>query len=243
MSHATRARARSVLAGLLLTVVALAGCGADDAESPGGQPSSPDVTDEGATAAQVPAEATTGTVTVTADSVIVGDPDAAERVHVYQDLNCPHCRVLHELMADDAAAWAAGTDVAVEYTVVDYLGPRTTHQFSTRGANLLALVADVDPQAWPAVLDALLAMQPATTTEEITTEQLVEAARGAGATLDDEHVLAQEQLAYTAWVETATAQAAAAGVNYIPQVWIDGELVGGDSHEETVELVRQAVAD
>ena len=133
--------------------------------------------------------------------------------------------------------------VAVEVTVVDYLGPRTTHAFSTRGANLLALVADVDPEAWPAVQDALLAMQPSSTTEEVTTEQLIEAARGAGAELDEDDVAAQEGLAYAQWVDAATAGAAAAGVSYIPQVWIDGELVGGESHDETLELVRQAVSD
>src|SRR5690625_7136497 len=70
---------------------------------------------------RVPAEGTTGSVTVTDDSVILGDPDAPERVHIYQDLNCPHCQVLHGLMAEDVANWAQGDSVAVEVTVVDYL--------------------------------------------------------------------------------------------------------------------------
>ncbi len=238
----TSSLARAVVAGLAVSVLALAGCGS--AEEPAEPTPQPAQTQSTPTAEQrAPAEGTTGTVTVTDSSVVLGDPDAPERVHIYQDLNCPHCQVLHGVMAEDVAEWAQGGEVAVEITVVDYLGPRTTHAFSTRGANLLALVADVDPEAWPAVQDALLAMQPSTTTEEVTTEDLVETVRTAGAELDDDDIAAQEGLAYTAWVDAATAAAAAAGVNYIPQVWVDGELVGGESHDETAELVRQAVTD
>lgn len=236
-------RVRAAITALALSALALTGCaGSDEPAEPSPQ-QSPTASSAPSAKQRTPAEGTTGTVTVTDDSVILGDPDAPERVHIYQDLNCPHCQVLHGLMAEDVANWAQGDSVAVEVTVVDYLGPRTTHAFSTRGANLLALVADVDPEAWPAVQDALLAMQPSSTTEEVTTEQLIEAARGAGAELDEDDVAAQEGLAYAQWVDAATAGAAAAGVNYIPQVWIDGELVGGESHDETLELVRQAVSD
>jgi len=233
-------RPRTGLVAAAVAALLLAGCGA--AEDSPQEPTSTGTT-AAATAQRTPATGTTGDVTVTESSVILGDPDAPERVHVYQDLNCPHCQQLHGLMAGDVAQWAQGSDVAVEVTVVDYLGPRTTHAFSTRGANLLALVADVDPEAWPAVQDALLDMQPSTTTEEITDEQLVAAAREAGADLDDADVAALESLAYSDWVDAATAQAAAAGVNYIPQVWVDGELVGGETHEQTLELVREAVTD
>jgi len=235
---ATLRRPCPVLAAVAAAALLLAGCGST--EDPELQP-----TGEGATTAaeqRTPATGTTGAVTVTESSVVLGDPDAPERVHIYQDLNCPHCRQLHGIMHDDVAGWAVGADVAVEVTVVDYLGPRTTHAFSTRGANLLALVADVDPAAWPAVQDALLDMQPSSTTEEVTDEQLVAAAREAGADLADADLAAVEQLAYADWVEGVTAQAASAGVSYIPQVWVDGELVGGETHEETAELVRRAVS-
>lgn len=230
-------RARPVLAAVALAAAVLAGCGTA-AEDPAPATSEDATTPEGQ---RSPATGTTGQVTVTETSVILGDPDAAQRVHVYQDLSCPHCRQLHAVMATDVADWAAGADVAVEFTVVDYLGPRTTHAFSTRGANLLALVADVDPEAWPAVQEALLEMQPTSTTVEVSDEQLVTVAREAGAELDDHDLAAVEHLAYADWVAAATERAAAAGISYIPQVWIGGELVEGASHEETAELVRQAV--
>ena len=222
---------------VLAAAALLAGCGTAEDPEPAGRATT-------AVAEQrTPATGTTGRVTVTEASVILGDPAAPERVHVYQDLNCPHCQELHGLMGADVATWAEGGDVAVEVTVVDYLGPRTTHAFSTRGANLLALVADVDPEAWPAVQQALLDMQPTSTTAEVTDEQLLTAARDAGADLGDEDVAAVSGLAYADWVAAATADAAAAGVSYIPQVWVDGELVAGETHDQTVELLRQAVTD
>lgn len=178
-------------------------------------------------------------VTLTETSVVLGNPDAEQRVHVYQDLNCPHCQVLHGLMGPDVERWSAGEDVAVEVTVVDYLGPRTSHGFSTRGAQLLALVAEADPAAWPAVQDALLERQPPTTTAEVTDEDLLAAAAGA----DIGEVDAADLAEYGPFVARATAEAAAAGVNFIPQVFVDGELVGGSSHEETVELVRAALGE
>lgn len=204
----------------------VAACGSGEPPDPGATGSA----DTGAGAVQV---------TLTETSVVLGNPDAEQRVHVYQDLNCPHCQVLHGLMGPDVERWSTGEDVAVEVTVVDYLGPRTSHGFSTRGGQLLALVADVDPAAWPAVQDALLAAQPPTTTTEVTDEDLLAAAADA----DVGEVTATDLEEYGPFVARATAEAAAAGVDFIPQVFVDGELVGGSSHEETVELVRAALGE
>lgn len=228
--------------GVALALGLLVACGS-------AEPAGPD-TDGPATSAtasttpeesRAPAPRTVGRVTVGASSVVLGSPEATQRVHIYQDLTCPHCQELHDVMADDVRQWAAGDDVAVEYTVVDYLGPRTTHGFSTRGAGLLALVADVDPAAWPAVQEALFAIQPSATTEEIGDDVLLGAARDAGADIGE--VDEGDIASYRPWVEETTAQAAAAGVNFIPQVFVGGELVGGETHEETAALVRAAVGD
>lgn len=201
-----------------------------------------DPSGEGAAMEQrTPAPGTTGNVTVTDDSVIIGNPDAAMTLTVYFDLQCPHCLDLHGFMAEDTAKWAAGDQVAVEYVAVNYLGPRTTHNFSGRGANLLALVADVNPEAWPAVLDQLFLIKPAATTDTVTDAQLVAAAEAGGVTLSAEDIAALEDMAYEAWVAGATADAAAAGVNFIPQVWMDGAMLPGATSEEMAESARQAV--
>ncbi|MDO5494586.1 MAG: thioredoxin domain-containing protein [bacterium] len=180
-------------------------------------------------------------LTVDGTAVIVGNPDAEERIEIYMDFFCPHCVQLHALMHNDVGLWTGGDDVAVAYHVVDYLGPRTTHIYSARAANLLAYVADTDPASYLAVMDALLENKPETTTEEVTDEQLLELAREAGATLGDDAATALAELSYYRWVEQSTQDAAAAGITGIPQVWVDGARVAGEEHEQTAELVRQAV--
>lgn len=255
-------RAPLAVLGALALAAGLAACGSSGAEDPTTAPVAPTTEEAAPTSAAspsaigvdeteaapaveqlTPAAGTTGSVTVTDDSVILGNPDAPDKATIYFDLMCPHCQVLHGVMAADVDGWIAGTDVAVEYVAVNYLGPRTTHDFSGRGANLLALVADKYPEQWKSVLDALFAMQPGTTTDVITDEDLTAAAATGGVTLTDEDLAAVTGMAYSDWVETATADAAAAGVNFIPQVWIDGALVGGETHEETAQMVRDALAN
>lgn len=233
----TSRRARPLAVSALAMSLLLTGCSSDEQPRPSAVASA-----DQTVAQQTPTAATTGAVTVTSTSVVLGDPDAPERVVVYSDLSCPHCKVLHGLMADDIDRWAAGSDVAVELVTVDYLSPRTTHEFSLLGANLLALVAEDSPEAWPAVQAALYDLQPGSTTDAaLSVEDLVAVAEDAGATLEDDAADRLAQLAYSGWVESVTGSAAAAGVTSIPQVFVDGAQVSGESHEETAALVRAAV--
>src|SRR5690625_2801608 len=112
---------RAAIAALALSALALTGCASSDEPAEPSPQQATTASSAPSAEQRVPAEGTTGIVTVTDDSVILGDPDAPERVHIYQDLNCPHCQVLHGLMAEDVANWAQGDSVAVEGTVVDYL--------------------------------------------------------------------------------------------------------------------------
>ncbi len=250
MTPRARRLRRFVAVPAVLALGLLAACGEDPAApAPGTATSASEGATAGATspaAARAPQERTTGNVTVTATSVIVGDPDAPERVVVYEDLNCPYCRALHEAMDTDAdvVAWAGGGDVAVEHVVVDYLGPRTTHKFSTRGAALLAVVADADPEAWPAVLTALYEARPEAGTDAgPSDDELLALAREAGADLDDADAAAVREQAFGGWVEEVTAYAAAEGVSYIPQVYVDDELVEGETEADVLTAVKARVTD
>lgn len=242
-------RTRAVAVSVLALGAVLAGCGTgepDDSISPSASsgPLSSTVSPSAGADDRAPRGGTTGSVTVTATSVVLGDVEAPRRVLVYSDLACPHCQVLHTIMASDVERWSAGSDVAVELVTVDYLSPRTTHQFSTRGANLLALVADESPAAWPAVLSALFEAQPTSTTDDaLSTDDLLTLADGAGATLGAGAADAVEQLAFSGWVDGVTAEAATAGVRSIPRVLVDGTEVAGSTHEETARMVREALGE
>ena len=244
-SHRAR-RPLTLVASALTVALLAAGCsGGSSSPTPSGTATaSASATATPSADQRTPATGTTGTVTVTDTGVVLGDPEAPERVVIYSDLACSHCKTLNGFMEADVARWSEGTDVAVEIVMVDFLGPRTAHDISMRGANLLALVADESPEAWPAVKHALYAVQPTdASADPMTAQELVDLATEAGATLGDDAVETLDSLAYSAWVQSTTEKVAESGITAIPQVCVDNELVSGSTHEETAAAVRTAVGE
>lgn len=184
-----------------------------------------------------------GDVTVTETSVIVGDADAP-RVVIYEDLLCPFCRALDLETEEQVSEWVDAGELSVEYIIVDYLGVRSTNHYSLRAANLLAYVADVSPEAWFDVKIALYEAQPAARGEEgPTDEDLIDIAREHGVEVDAEGEERIKGLAYRAWVDQATARAAATGVGGIPTVFINGEIVEEASEPGVfLDLVEQYIS-
>ena len=175
-------------------------------------------------------------VTIAGESVVLGDPTAATRVLVYQDLACPHCKSLHDVIGDDVLTWAAGDSVAVEIVTVDYLG-RGPADFSTEAANLLATVAAHDPASWLEVQEAIFAAQA----DAPSGAALAQIAVDAGADLDDAALGDFDAQAYDAFVDAATAAAMAAGIDGIPQVFVDRAPVRGADYAAWGEAIRAAV--
>lgn len=164
-------------------------------------------------------------VTVTETGFVLGDEAAKNNVTIYQDFNCPHCVNLHAAMDEEGsvAEWLEdGASVTV--VPVNYLGPRTTHNFSGRAANALAMVANNYPESFLAAQAELYKIRPEKTTSELDDAALEEALLAAGIELTDADKTAIEKLKYKDWVDAATAAAAEKGVNYIPQVWVNDEL-------------------
>lgn len=208
-------------------------------DTPSDTPS--DDTGSGGTTTGLPDEVTVTTtegvpLTVTGSSVILGEKTAPTRVLVYQDLACPHCNTLHGVLGGDLVTWAGGSDVAIEIITVDFLG-QSSRDFSTMAANLLATVAAHDPASWIVVQDAIFAAQA----DKPSADELAQIATGAGADLDDAALAAFSGQAYDAFVDAATGAAFAAGIQSIPQVFVDGEPVRGDTYEAWGQAVRDAV--
>lgn len=164
-------------------------------------------------------------VAVTDTGFVLGDEAAENNVTIYQDFNCPHCVNLHAAM-DEEGSMATWLEEGASVTVVpvNYLGPRTTHNFSGRAANALAMVANNYPESFLAAQAELYKIRPEKTTSELGDAALEEALVAAGIELTDADKTAIEKLEYKDWVDAATAAAAEKGVNYIPQVWVNDEL-------------------
>lgn len=177
-------------------------------------------------------------VTVTSEAIIVGDPEATNIVKIYEDFNCPHCVELHKVLSEDGSIdrWIE-EGAAVEIIPVNYLGPRTTHDFSGRAAAALNLVATKYPDKLGDAQAALFNIRPETTTTELSDSDIMDALEKAGVELTAADGAALAGGEHADWVNGVTESAAKAGVNYIPQVWVNDELIEKDTPEEVVDAV------
>jgi len=135
------------------------------------------------TEAPVPSTADdTGGIPVSAAGVgTVGDGDVV--VDVYFDVICPFCGLLDQINGPDLAELIAGGGVTVVYhpvAILDSYSEGTA--YSTRAANALAVVADKDPEHFPAFASALLSegIQPEEGTPGLSDQQIAEVAQGVG---------------------------------------------------------------
>ncbi|SDC56578.1 Protein-disulfide isomerase [Sanguibacter gelidistatuariae] len=175
-------------------------------------------------------------LTITGESIILGEVTAPTRVLIYQDMACPHCNSLHGVLGGDLVTWASGGDVAIEIVTVDFLG-QSSKDFSTAAANLLATVAAHDPASWIVVQDAIFEAQA----DAPSPTELAQFALDAGSHLDDAALAAYTARAYDPFVDAATDAAFASGIQSVPQVFVDGVPVRGDSYEAWGQAVRDAV--
>ena len=79
---------------------------------------------------------------------------------VYVDVNCVHCADFEDKYADQIATWLAAGEVQVEYRNVAFLASGSPTNFSSRGANALACVADAAPASYLPFSKALFAHYP-----------------------------------------------------------------------------------
>lgn len=164
-------------AALLITgILALAGCSADDSTAP----NTPGSTESSSATESAPANndvyvlsddidveisEDTGAVFVTnVDSDNPPSVDELHQVHIYQDVQCPHCQGFEASIADDVKRLLESeVPVSFNYTTMFYLGT----EWSLSSANALNAVADNDDidQYYLAAQEALfesLPMEPLT---------------------------------------------------------------------------------
>lgn len=96
----------------------------------------------------------------------------------YVDVNCVHCADFETEYADQISSWLAAGDVKVEYRTVAFLDRGSPTNFSSRGANALACVADAAPASYLTFSKALFAHYPE---GEMKNAELAQMAKDSGA--------------------------------------------------------------
>ncbi|MFC3298314.1 hypothetical protein FJV46_02730 [Arthrobacter agilis] len=141
------------------------------------------------------------------------------QVVAYVDVNCVHCADFEAQHADRIGAWLDAGEITFEYRTVAFLDRASRTDYSSRGANAAACVADSAPGAYLDFNQRLFAHYEQ---GELDDEGLVALADEAGA---GDISACVEDGTYRPFVKYTTAAAQAAAVGGTPTVYVDGALV------------------
>ena len=182
------------------------------------------------------------------------NPAGVAEINVFVDYSCPHCGDFEEVYGEQFRAWVADGTATVEYHPLSFLDPQTAGQrYSTRAANVAACVADIEPDSFFGVNEALLLNQPARSgTVSYSDADLLAIAESAGVSnlAEVESCISDERFA--GWVEEATMRAMGTGpvtvrnseipvVQGTPTVLVNGKSYSGTSAADLAAFMASIV--
>jgi protein-disulfide isomerase len=81
------------------------------------------------------------------------------KIIVYADVICPYCKTFEDQYGDQLETWLKDGDAEVEYRMLGFLDGQSSTNYSSRGANALACVADESPKNYLPYLRSLFNAQ------------------------------------------------------------------------------------
>jgi protein-disulfide isomerase len=85
--------------------------------------------------------------------------DGKPKIIIYADVICPYCKQFEDQYGSQIQTWLKTGDVDVEYRMLGFLDGSSSTNYSSRGANALACVADKSPSTYLKYLRALFNAQ------------------------------------------------------------------------------------
>lgn len=158
--------------------------------------------------------------------------DGPLQVVAYVDVNCVFCADFETRHAERIQGWLDAGDITLEYRTVAYLDRNSSTDFSSRGANAAACVADAAPEAY---LEFTQRVYGHYAEGELDDDGLLGLAEDAGA--GDVRPCVEDGT-FRPWVKYTTEAAKASGIGGTPTVYVDGENV-----ENAVSDFEQVVQD
>ena len=154
---------------------------------------------------------------------------------IYVDVNCVHCADFEGKYADQIATWLAAGDVHVEYRNVAFLDRGSPTNYSSRGANALACVADAAPASYLPFSKALFAHYPQ---GEMNNSALAQLAKDNGADV----ATCIEKGTFRPFVKFADAAARVDAIGGTPSIFIQGKLWDQTANPDFVSFVNEQIA-
>lgn len=163
-----------------------------------------------------------------------GDPI---NITMYVDANCVHCADFEATYGEQIDDWLASGDVNIEYRNVGYLDGGSPTNYSSRGANALACVADVSPTAYMKFVKALWGHYPE---GEMKNSELAQMAIDNGADESVKDCIDSDK--FRPFVKYATTAGQYDGVKGTPSIFIQGKefVLGTDDFPTEVNAAIKA---
>ena len=161
-------------------------------------------------AKKVPANTTAlGGVLLGEDLLPVTSAEAKKgnQIVIYQDYQCPVCKLFKDPNASQIKAWVESGLATVEYHPISFLDGQSLNNYSSRSTNAALCVANSQPDKFYDVNTALYTNQPQENTAGPSDSDLKETLKGAGVVINDEINTCIDQKRYAKYIENRTAEA------------------------------------
>ncbi|MBG6180905.1 DsbA family protein [Arthrobacter sp. CAN_A1] len=137
----------------------------------------------------------------------------------YVDVNCVFCAEFESTHADQIQAWLDDGEITMEHRNVAYLDRNSSTDYSSRGANALACVAEESPEAY---FDFSAGVFANYENGELDNDGLAALASSSGAA-DISTCLSEGT--FRPWVNFTTDAAELDGITGTPTIYVEGEAV------------------
>ncbi|WP_418908360.1 DsbA family protein [Glutamicibacter endophyticus] len=171
--------------------------------------------------------------------LVVGKKGEPVNITMYVDVNCIHCAEFEAKYGEQINNWLADGKVTVEYRNVGFLDRGSPTNYSSRGANALACVADKSPESYTKFVSAIWGHY---SQGEMKNSELIKMAHDSGASDAVDSCINKGD--FRPFVAYATAAAQADGVRGTPSIYIQGKefQLGTDDFVTEVEAAIKANA-
>ena len=161
-------------------------------------------------------------------------PGEPVQIVEYVDINCVHCADFATTNGAQIASWLDAGEITYEYRTVAFLDRGSPTNYSSRGANAAACVADSSPESYWDFMKAIFAHYPE---GELDNNALVDMAESAGAS-DVKDCITNN--GFRPYVQYTDALAREAEVSGTPTVYINGAEGDLNAFVETVQAAIDA---
>lgn len=180
-------------------------------------------------------------VRIASDSLITqdGTDEPKAVLSIYEDFQCPHCRVFEETFGPTIASLVDSGVVAADYYMVAILNTSANRNYSTRSANAAYCVADESEEAVMRFRAALFAQQPLEGSADAPDDaSLIETARQAGVVGAVPGCVNEGT-----YDDMVQGLAAASQVRATPTIRLNGERINPATPQDLVDEVKAVVGD